>query len=80
MARVNYETKLETFVSNNSELIGEYESMENSIPIEYCMVELLDSCQKLLKIDKSTDFNKALRDAFSTAIKYNINIVATQLN
>lgn len=75
MSRINYEAKLETFVSNNPDLVGEYESLENSLPIEYCAVEIIDSCQRLLKVDKSTDFTKALRDAFNDAIKYNINIV-----
>ena len=75
MSRVNYEAKLESFVSNNPDLIGEYESLENSLPIEYCTLEVLDNCQKLLKIDKSLDFNKAMRDAFSNAIKYNINVI-----
>lgn len=75
MSRVNYEAKLESFVSNNPDLIGEYESLDNSLPIEYCTLEVLDNCQKLLKIDKSLDFNKAMRDAFSNAIKYNINVI-----
>ena len=75
MSRVNYEAKLESFVSNNPDLIGEYESLDNSLPIEYCTIEILDSCQKLLKIDKAADFTKSLRDAFTNAIKYNINIV-----
>ena len=75
MSRVNYEAKLDSFVSNNVDLIGEYESLENALPIEYCTVEVLDSCQKLLKIDKSLDFNKAMRDAFSNAIRYNINVI-----
>ena len=75
MSRVNYEAKLESFVSNNPDLIGEYESLDNSLPIEYCAIEVLDNCQRLLKVDKSLDFNKAMRDAFSNAIKYNINII-----
>lgn len=75
MSRVNYEAKLENFVSNNPELVGEYESLENSLPIEYCTIEIIDGCQKLLKVDKATDFTKALRDAFTNAIRYNINIV-----
>ncbi len=75
MSKVNYEAKLENFVSNNPELVGEYESLENSLPIEYCAIEIIDGCQKLLKVDKATDFTKALRDAFTNAIRYNINIV-----
>lgn len=75
MSRVNYETKLENFISNNLDLIGEYESIDNALPIEYCVPEVLDNCQRLLKIDKSLDFNKAMRDVLSTAIKYNINII-----
>lgn len=75
MAKINYEVKLKNFVSNNAELIGEYESIDQAIPIEYCEVELLDVCQKLLKIDKSTDFNKSMKDAILNSIRYNMNIV-----
>ena len=75
MPKINYETKLENFISSNPDLIGEYESIDNALPIEYCVIEVLENCQRLLKIDKSLDFNKAMRDALSTAIKYNINII-----
>lgn len=75
MAKTNYEVKLKNFVSNNAELIGEYESLDQAVPIEYCWVELVDVCQKLLKIDKSADFNKSMKDALLNSIRYNINIM-----
>ena len=46
----NYEVKLKNFILNNAELVGVYESLEQSLPIEYCEVEIIDVCQKLLKI------------------------------
>ena len=71
----NYEVKLKNFILNNAELVGVYESLEQSLPIEYCEVEIIDVCQKLLKIDKSTEFNKAMRDALQNSIQYNMNII-----
>lgn len=68
-------TKLETFISNNPELVGEYESLECALPVEYCQEEISEYNQKLLKIDKSLDYGKALKDAFLNAIKYSITIV-----
>ena len=71
----NYEVKLKNFILNNAELVGVYESLEQSLPIEYCEVEIIDVCQKLLKVDKSTEFNKAMRDALQNSIQYNMNII-----
>ena len=53
-----YESKLENFISNNSELIGEYESLDCAIPVEYCYEEIIENYIKLSKIDKSIDFNR----------------------
>lgn len=75
MAKLNYKSKLDNFISNNSELIGEYEALECSAPVEYCSEEIIEYCQKLLKIDNSYDLNRALKDSFQYAIRYNNNII-----
>jgi RNA polymerase primary sigma factor len=75
MANLSSKSRLEAFVTTNSDLVGEYESLTNSLPVEYCGEDIINCCQKLLKIDKSLDFAKALRDAFQNAIYYNINII-----
>lgn len=75
MSNANHEDKLRNFISNNSDLIGEYESLNCSIPIEYCEEDILDYSKRLLKVDKSTDFNKALRDALQNSIKNDVNII-----
>ena len=68
-------TRLENFISNNADLVGEYESLENSLPIEYCYNEIEECCKKLLKIDKTTDFNKALKSALLNSIKYGVSLI-----
>ena len=70
-----YESKLASFITNNSELVGEYESMENSAPIEYCDDEIIEYVQRILKLDKTTDFNRILTDAIKESIKYNTSIL-----
>lgn len=69
-----YENKIETFINNNPELIGEYETTECALPIEMCYDDIISSYIKLAKIDKTTEFNKALRDALQLSIKQNCNI------
>lgn len=75
MSNLNHEDKLRNFISNNSDLIGEYESLNCAIPIEYCIDDVLDYSKRLLKVDKCSDFNKALRDALQNSIKNEINII-----
>lgn len=82
-----YESKLASFISNNSELVGEYESLDYSAPIEYCDDEILEYVQKILKVDKSTDFNNILITALQNSIKYESplidsldNILVTSIN
>jgi RNA polymerase sigma factor (sigma-70 family) len=75
MSNINHEDKLRNFISNNPDLIGEYESLNCSVPIEYCEDEILDYSKRLLKVDKCTDFNKALKDALQNSIRNEINII-----
>lgn len=75
MPRQSYEKRLENFIASNPELVGEYESLELSLPIEYCLEDILEWAQKLIKVDKTRDFNSSLQDAFRRAIDDNINII-----
>lgn len=75
MSKHNYKTKFDSFISNNADLIGEYESIENSLPIDYCQDEIISFSQKILKANKTLDFNSMLRDAFTNAIRCNINVI-----
>lgn len=36
-----YENKLENFISTHSELVGEYESMDGMVPVEFCEEEII---------------------------------------
>ena len=73
--RINYKSRLRNFISNNPELVGEYEALPSALPIEYCFDEIINVWQKLLSIDVTLDANKSLKDAFQNAIHYNINII-----
>lgn len=75
MAGVNYEKKLQKFFLNNQNLISEYESIESVIPVEYCMDDIIDSYSKFINVNKNVDFNSAMKEAFTMAIKHNTNIV-----
>lgn len=70
-----YETKLEHFINSHAELVGEYESLDLSLPIEYCGEDIISAYQKLARIDKTAEFNRALEEAFEYAVKYNVNIM-----
>lgn len=66
---------LKRFISSHSDLIGEYEGLECSIPVEYCEDEMKIYCDKICKIDKNTDLDNILYKAFQASIRYNTNIL-----
>lgn len=70
-----YESKLESFISSNAELVGEYESLECSAPIEYCDTDIIDYVQRILKVDKTAEFNRVLTEALRSSIRYNVSIL-----
>lgn len=70
-----YESKLESFISSNAELVGEYESLECSAPIEYCDNDIIDYISRILKVDKTAEFNRVLTDALRSSIQYNVSIL-----
>lgn len=70
-----YESKLESFISSNAELVGEYESLECSAPIEYCDTDIIDYIQRILKVDKTAEFNRVLIEALRSSIQYNVSIL-----
>lgn len=69
-----YENKIKNFISNNTELIEEYEATQYSIPIEYCIEDVAYFFNTLMSIDKNADLNKSLRDALLYSIKYNTDL------
>lgn len=75
MSNQKYEEKLGNFISNHSDLVGEYESLDCSVPIEYCVDEIIEYYQKLSRIDKTVEFNKVLTEAFQSSIRYNTTII-----
>lgn len=75
MAVVNYVKKLQKFFINNPDIIAEYEAMDCAVPVDYCSDDIIDAYQKYAKINKSSDFNNTLIDAFNNAVRNEINIV-----
>lgn len=70
-----YDNKIEKFIHDNIELVGEYESMEEALPLDMCIDSIIASYAKLSKIDKSVEFNKTLYDALQNSISQSCNIL-----
>ena len=69
-----YESKLQKFITDNIDLVAEYESIEYAIPLEYCSSDVLYLYQNILKVNKSVDFNTTIKTALKSTIKNNIPI------
>ena len=62
--------KFQKFISNNIDLISEYESLDCAIPVEYCEEDISRLFQSLLKVNKCADFSTTLTDALKLSIRY----------
>lgn len=69
-----FESKLQKFISDNIDLVAEYESIESAIPLEYCGDDVIYLFQNISKLNKSADFNVVLKNALKSAIKSNVPI------
>jgi RNA polymerase primary sigma factor len=74
MAAPNYQNKIANFITNNVDLVAEYESLETALPIEYCMDEIEVFYNALSKVNKAIDFNRALYESLQFAIKNNTEL------
>ena len=57
MATPNYQSKVANFITNNIDLVAEYESSEAALPLEYCIDEIGVFYSALSKVNKAMDFN-----------------------
>lgn len=73
----NLENKLHKFIADNIELVSEYESLDSTIPLEYCESDVVYLYKNILKLNKNIDFNTVLRDALRYSIKNNSPITDT---
>lgn len=69
-----FESKLQKFISDNIDLVAEYESIESAIPLEYCGDDIIYLFQNISKLNKSVDFNVVLKNALKSSIKSNVPI------
>ena len=74
MATPNYGAKIEHFIANNPELVGEYESLDSTLPLELCTDEISVAYTTLSRVNKTIDFNRALYEALQRAIKTNSDL------
>ncbi len=73
MSKLN--NKIQAFISNNIDLISEYESMENSIPMDSCSDDIIRTYQIISKINKGLDFNVILKELLQNSIRKNISVL-----
>lgn len=65
--------KLQSFITNNIDLVSEYESMNCSIPLDSCSADIIRT-YNLIKINRGIDFNLFLKEVITNSIKRNIDI------
>lgn len=67
--------RLDDFISNNIELIAEYDSMDGVSPFESCKYDILSKLNQMQKAYKGTDFKGTLYQALQNSIQYQEDIL-----
>lgn len=70
----NLINKIQKFVTNNIDLVSEYESMEAAMPLDSCYDDIIRTFQVISKINKGLDFNLVLKEVITNSIRKNVNI------
>ena len=71
------DSKFQSLIDNNFELVSEYNSIDSNIPLEYSFEDVLEVYNTYKAVNRSADFLSTIRTALSNAIKYEQNIVDT---
>lgn len=69
---VNYKLLLDKFITNNVDLIGEYEAISSAMPVEYCANDIIALYNAVSKNNKTIDFNSTMKSALKYSIKNDI--------
>lgn len=67
--------KINTFISNNIDLVSEYESEEYAIPLDSCKEDIIRYYKCIAKLNRGSDFNSVIKEAINSSIKCNISIL-----
>lgn len=72
---LNIDQKIDNFITNNIDLVSEYESIDGNLPLDFHRHELTRYIQVLSKINKGLDINIIIKEALKLSIKNNLDII-----
>ena len=71
----NLRTKIEAFIESHPDLVAEYDSMQEYIPIHYSIDDIIECYTKLKKINPDATVPNTLRCALKYANEYGVSII-----
>ena len=69
------ESKFQSIIDSNYELVSAYNEIETNTPLEYTFDDVLDVYNVYKNINKGADFSYTIQNALITAVKYEQSIV-----
>jgi RNA polymerase sigma factor (sigma-70 family) len=75
MASIAYESKFQQIIEDNIDLVSEYDSIDNNIPLEYCFEDIVAIYNTYKSINKLADFSYTVLSALKNAVLYKQNIL-----
>ena len=75
MASIAYESKFQQIIVDNIDLVSEYDSIDNNIPLEYCFEDIVAIYNTYKSINKLADFSYTVLSALKNAVLYKQNIL-----
>lgn len=70
----NYRKKIERFIEDNPDLVGEYDSTQDNIPLKYSIDDIIEQYELLHRSDKDCSLLGSLNQALRHANEYGVSI------
>lgn len=75
MSLAGLDSKFQTILDSNVELVAEYNSIDSNIPLEYAFEDIVDVFNTYKALNKSVEFSTTVKAALLHAVKYEQNII-----
>lgn len=75
MSTIGLDSKFQSLLDSNYELVSVYNSIDSNIPLEYSYEDVIDAYNAYKSVNRTAEFASTIKAALLNAIKYEQNII-----
>lgn len=75
MSTIGLDSKFQSLLDSNYELVSVYNSIDSNIPLEYSYEDVIDAYSAYKSVNRTAEFASTIKSALLNAIKYEQNII-----